>query len=758
MGVLAALLMGLSAGAAAAPKKKPPAKKPSTASFAKKAAFSDEAVRVAIEKGKKFVWSQQKPDGSWAGFGGGHKYPAGPTALACYALLASGVAPHEPRMEKALTWLASQRCTKTYTLAMRCSAWLLANKQTGNKYMDLLRKDVSQLIRSTQDGSYGYESAGGGMSTGDNSNAQYGVLGVWAGQLATGEVPLAYWSKVMRHWQACQHADGAWCYNHRAVKGKKPNPARTAPRATMTAAGLATLFVCFDNLKSAQFVRCNVSTDFPPIKKGLDWMDRNFVAALRQGKYFPAGDKHLSYFLYGVERVGLAAGYKYFGTADWYKLGAETLLARQAANGSFVPGGGFGGVIDTSFTLLFLVRGQHPVAFNKLEFSGDWNNRPRDLAWLTRWMSDAYERTMNWQIVNLRTAPTQWHDAPILYLSGSIAPKFSDADLAKLRTYVHQGGTIFSVTECGGSGFREGIRAAYKRLLPQYTLQQLPLDHDLYGIQHRLPGDLALHEISNGVRPLVIHTDMDLPRSWQMNQWRTSAGSFQAAANVLMYVTDRGQLRNRGVSHWPASVPAPPGEPIRIARVKYDGAWDPEPLAYERFRILMARDAKINVRAEEVEIGRLGGSGATIATMTGTERLTLSESARQSLKKYVESGGTLVIDAAGGSREFHESALTVLRDLFGGTSVRGLTGSAPLLRLAGNAIERVAYRRRARIERGLSSTPNLRGVLVNGRAAVIYSPEDITGGLVGNPSYTCVGYAPESCYELMRNAVLLAAR
>jgi hypothetical protein len=193
----------------------------------------------------------------------------------------------------------------------------------------------------------------------------------------------------------------------------------------MTTAGLASMFLCYDNLLYDGFVKCDqgekVQAVLRFLNKGLDWMDKNF-GSIAQG-----GGQWWYYLLYGVERVGLASGYKYFGKADWYKLGAERLLRSQGADGAWQ--GGVGPVVDTSYALLFLVRGRHAILFNKLEYDGDWNDRPRDMAKLTQWIGKEFEETtVNWQIINLKVKPEEWLDAPILYISGSIEPKFGRAD------------------------------------------------------------------------------------------------------------------------------------------------------------------------------------------------------------------------------------------------------------------------------------------------------------------------------------------
>jgi hypothetical protein len=116
----------------------------------------------------------------------------------------------------------------------------------------------------------------------------------------------------------------------------------------------------------------------------------------------------------------------------------------------------------------------------------------------------------------------------------------------------------------------------------------------------------------------------------------------------------------------------------------------------------------------------------------------------------------VVIDAAGGSNEFDRSAKRLLRTMFGPTALKPLPAGSPSYSLDGYGITKVKYRgvTGARLS---GARPNLRAVLIDGRPAVIYSREDITGALVGYPSYTCDGYSPESAFELMRNIVLAAA-
>ena len=728
--------------ASAAKKKRAPAPPPTAQALLE---FSDANVNAAINRGVEFLWSQRQADGSWPPLGG---YPVGPSAMAIYSLLESGVSVQDPRIVESLEWLKKDT-DKTYELGMRAQAWLAAMRK-GGQYRKELIKDVERLRASTANGSYNYTSNADGKSSGDNSNSQIGLLGVWAGALANLEIPVEYWQKVLVHWLNSQNADGGWVYSG---GGGGQNSA-----TAMTAAGVASLFVCYDNLFVRQFGGCDVGDKgrlvHAPIKRGLDWFDKNFAASM-EGRV-NMGHSDLVYYLYAVERVGLASGYKYFDTADWYKIAATKLIRSQQPNGAWA--GSWSPTPSTSFALLFLIRGCRPVMFNKLEFDGDWNNRPRDMAYLAQWMTgQVFEREVFWQIINLKVPPREWHDAPVLYLSGALEPKFSDEDLAKLREYVWQGGTIFSVTACQGKGFETGIRKYYEKMFPELKLTKCDREHLLYNIHNRLPDSFKgeFYVISNGVRPLVIHTDADLARSWQLHQERTNANDFGAASNVLKYVTNFS-FRPRGAMLWPAEEQVETPTVVKLARLKFDGNWDPEPLAYQRFSRLMASEyaTKVDV-IPDLTIDKLAGSGAKVATLTGTGELQLSEEQQKALRDFVEDGGILVVDAAGGNEDFDRSARAVLAKAFSNWRMSPIKKGNPLLQLQDMVIEKAQYRSRTK-DRIRSDELSLSVIMVDDRPGVIYSREDITGGLVGYQSYTCDGYNPESAFEIMRNVVTYA--
>ncbi len=724
----------------------------------RKIEFSDEAIENAIARGIEFLWSKHIKDmGAWKPIGN-VKGEMGLTALAAYALLESGVRPEDPRMKKTLAWLAKHDEARTYSIACRASAYYAADRLAKGKYKKALKRDVRVLLRGVTNGKYSYVL---GEKRGSISNDHFGALGVWVGVQADLEIPRGYWGVLAKHWKNAQSNDGGWGYSQ--AVDRKSNKSTAA----MTAAGVVTLYVCNDQLNSARSANKLGGRMDPSIKRGLNWLEKHLPSTLKTMR----GEKCFSYTFYSLERAALASGYKYFGNVDWYKDGATRILNLQDASGAFkTPGNYRDPIVNTSFCLLFLLRGRNPIAFNRLEYEGDWNNRPRALAFLTRWMSGKFENKYAWQIVNLKSPPESWRDAQILCISGALAPRFTDQDIDRLRRFISQGGMLYTVSEGKGKEFSDGIRQTCKKLFPKYEMTKLPKDHPLFKIHFKLRRSPELFMITNSVHPLVIHSDSDMTKAFQLNQKSTSRQAFELATNIFIYVTDIASPRRRGTSTWPEKQKFTPKSKVRITRLKHAGNYDPEPLAHERFARLMGAKHQIKIDIlPETDIAQLGSSQADLAALTGTGPVKLSAAEKASLKAFVAEGGTVFIDAAGGEhagkdRGFIKSIEKHLAEMYGAGELATLASSGSLYQLSGMKINRVSWRKATRAQMGRNSTPRLRAIFIGDRPAIIVSRLDVTAALVGCPAYGVWGYhqgstrEAGSAFEIMRNITVFAGK
>ena len=100
----------------------------------------------------------------------------------------------------------------------------------------------------------------------------------------------------------------------------------------MTAAGIATLFITDEFLHP--LVECKGGIPDANITRGIGWLANNFDAVTDTEKQLN-GWHHEQYSLYGVSRIGVASGLKYFGQVDWYQRGADFLVGTQKPDGDW---------------------------------------------------------------------------------------------------------------------------------------------------------------------------------------------------------------------------------------------------------------------------------------------------------------------------------------------------------------------------------------------------------------------------------------
>jgi hypothetical protein len=716
---------------------------------------TDEQIGRSIQRGVNWLIAQFGSDHLVlrpARFGPGNPRNA-MDALCVYALLQCGQAIQDRRLNpnsdfvrgllNRLDGLKIDEQTQTYGRSLRIAALAVLDRRVDRVAM---AADVGWLLKAGRDGAYTYSEMQKDNFVWDNSNSQYGVLGIWSAAEVGMEVPRKYWTDVEKHWTDDQDRDGSWGYNHGSGS------------LAMTMAGLTSLFVCRDYLGTPSSSESVGRPDLPAsIQRGLAWLE-----AQDRAVQIP-GDNYWGYTLYALERVGLASGYKAFGGHDWYRELAAEVVKAQKPDGSWNDGD----EINTSFALLFLARGRHPLLMSKLRFDAGengaaWANRPRDVANLARFAGRELERQLNWQVVKAERDWTEWLDAPILYLASHADPGFSDDDVAKLRSYIEAGGLLYLQADGDAPEFDAFAKRLARRLFPQYPLADVPPDHYLYQILYKLDAESAsLKMVSNGVRALMVYSPHDLALHWQQRASSTHPQAFQFGVNLFLYACGKSDLRNRLASIViPEPQQPPKGGVVRVARLQYAGDWDPEPGAWQRFTRWFARETDCQIEVTTIPLNALLPAAAPLAHLTGAAAIPVSDADVEAIRRYVDGGGTLLIDSLGGSESFAASAQQFLARAFPDAPLRKLSESelplAPLLPgmddLSASALPLRSFTL-TRLD-ALSASPQ---GFVHGKGRVIYTPLDITCGLLGTNTWGILGYTPVAAQSLLKNIVLTSA-
>jgi hypothetical protein len=481
---------------------------------------------------------------------------------------------------------------------------------------------------------------------------------------------------------------------------------------------------------------------------------------------------YLGYTLHALSRVGLASGYKYLGANDWYRSLARKVVLSQWESGAWgrKDEASADTLVDTAYSMLFLARGRHPVLMNKLRLDeagrtdrGAWNNRPRDLANLARFASRELERPLNWQIVSIDREAADWSDAPILYLASHAALKLTDAEVAKIRAFVDGGGLLFTQADNGSESFNLYVNQLAKRLFPESELKDLSVDDELYSLQYIIakPNRPRLRAVSNGSRLLWVHSPTDLAVAWQQRAEKTQRTAFEMGVNLFVYAGGKADLRNRLDDR---AIPPPnfaASSTIALARLKYDGAWDPEPAAWPRFARYLQWATSIALLPKVVD---LSGQGAAIdvrefpiAHVSGSSAFNPSDAQLKALRDYVTGGGVLIAEAVGGANSPFADSLqsTLLPKAFPDARFAPLAANDPMLHATFKGMEDVwPPRLRPYAAQKLGKEiPAIRTASV-GKGRVIYLPLDATTGLLGANTWPIFGYEPHEAAALMKNIVL----
>ncbi len=225
----------------------------------------------------------------------------------------------------------------------------------------------------------------------DNSNTQFGILGVWTARKHGVPVEHAL-DLIEKRFLGTQGASGGWPYRG-PVAGPDGSP-------SMTCAGLIGLATAVGR-REERALKADVAkppakpapkaegpvdptdpfTNPPPpppsepakkagapvapkshkpdardtaIKRGMEHLAGALSEQAGRGR---RGNTNELYFLWSLERVGVIYGVDKIGATDWFEYASDLLVGTQNPDGSWGAGrGGYGPDIDTSFALLVLGR------------------------------------------------------------------------------------------------------------------------------------------------------------------------------------------------------------------------------------------------------------------------------------------------------------------------------------------------------------------------------------------------------------------
>jgi len=711
---------------------------------------ADTDVERAIAEAKRYLYAQQGRNGHFRHYH--HHVPhGGQTAIALFALLEAGENQNQAAVKKGLEVLAGLKTKNLYIIATRVMVLSQVRPKKGTPLRTCLEGDLKYLTDQAlrEGGAWGY---GGPERTGDNSCSQFALLALWEADRAGIRINPALIRMVERAWLRRQRRDSGWTY------AGQPN-VDTDSTLSMTTAGLASLFICQDVLTNT----CQPYAHRKQVRGAWD-----FIVKRLKPNYINDG-----YLAFCIQRVGMASGQKFIGEMDWFAAGAAKLAEPNPRGRGYR--GNWGPVVRASFELIFLARGRIPLTFNKLQHGeqSNWNLHTRDVPHFTEFVRRNFERRMRWQVVKITEDVQKMLDAPILLVAGTQAAKFTPAQWGKLREYSLRGGTLLFVPTHNSKEFLNSVTAGLKDLYAKqrdlsgahHALEPLPADHPLYSLYEKIPNgptSAPMWGVSDGTRLLAVVSQRDLACPWQRRALARGRLDYLLGVNFFLYATGANSLRTRMRPVFIAKA----GEVrhrAKVAWLRHNGNWNTQPAALDYLSQKLTAENRVAITTTAGAAPDTAGlKGQHLAWMTGSQAFTLKDAELKALRSWLEGGGTLFVNAVGGSKTFNASARKVLDGLFAGKNVvlEDVDINSPLMTgKCGDfrgppikSLKRTRAWQRLRPKAG----PPLRVYRQAGRIVAIHAAYGIHDTLDGHTAHGAMSFMPPSARDLAANIVLYA--
>lgn len=746
--------------------------------------ISSEDVAWAVQRAVDQLGREQARDGRWHDTNPETPYADDLTALAAYALYRSGVPPDNRRIDRALRRLTEQEEVKA--VFARSYRLLLFSSIGMELFKTAIADDVHFLeLHQVKRGAWGSgvtSASGGDKKSSDVFHTRLALRALHEATRAGARVADNVWRSAERKLLKNQNKDGGW--GRRLSTDDQVSAGSQASLGSTTADALSALDIiyehrylqaelpfngrfkakCGEDIEKSRAIRQAAHDAFT-------WLEKNFAADAVPGREDAGIDDPivtaLSYYLSGMSRASQLTGQKRLDRREWRSAVAAQLLRSQEPDGSWArQAGSSATVLDTCYALLALADMRAPLVLSKLAYgdAGQWNLDPRDAAHLTDWYGKQIQRPLSWQLVKLDRDNGDINNAPVLLINGHEAPRLTAGQEDRLRSFVHDGGTVLAVACCSRTAFAKGSKELFTRLFPHLESGPLDKEHEVWDILNDVKPGKECIGFGDGCRTSIFLLPDGACCTWHQDLRTNHQRRFALAGNILNYATYYRPLRTR----WEAFKVDPPVvalPTIKIATLQHGGDWWAEPGALPNLtRILAAQNGVALTVLPPMTASQAADRGVDVLWLTGHTFGKLPVDEELALRAYLKAGGTLVASACCGREAFDDSFQSFAVESFGEKSWVRIPSDDPLI--TGDSAEGLASSLRAmnlklRYMGGAPprfDVPIFHGVRINDRWAVMYSPMDLACGIVGHSCLHCVGFESRDARAVAANMMLQVVR
>ena len=406
----------------------------------------------------------------------------------------------------------------------------------------------------------------------------------------------------------------------------------------------------------------------------------------------------------------------------------------------------------------------------------DWMTDPADVITLLSWTAD--KLGINYRAIEVDFAQFSYdpRELPALLLAGHNKFELTDEVRQRLARYVMDGGTIIGDACCGWNDFAESFRREIELIFPGRPLRKMLPEEPIYASYYKL-GDLTykkgdgstfveppcLEGIDFGCRTGVIFSPRDLTCGWDGHEHPRGTRVLinearQVGANLITYILGTFQLgRFLSTSKVYHEATAPSRDDLVFAQLIHEGDWDPDPSAVHNL-LKHVRDnstMEVKFKRENVRLTDPKVAGYPLLYITGHRGFAWSADEAAALARYLNAGGLLLADACCGRMAFDMAFRREMAKALPEHPLERLPADHPVYH-SHYDIQQVAYTPRVHEDFGQLTAPELEGITVNGRLAVVYSRFDLGNGWEQFPHAYSHGLQEESALQIGANVLVSA--
>jgi hypothetical protein len=406
----------------------------------------------------------------------------------------------------------------------------------------------------------------------------------------------------------------------------------------------------------------------------------------------------------------------------------------------------------------------------------DWMTDPADVITLLSWTNK--KLGINYRAVDADFEHFSFdpRELPALLLAGHNKFQLPDAVRPKLARYVLDGGMILADACCGWKDFAESFRREMELIFPERPLRKMLREDPVYSSYYKMGAltykkgdgstnvdDPVLESIDVGCRAGVIFSPCDLTCGWDGHEHPRGTRVLvdqarQLGANLITYLLGNFQLAKfLSSTKVYFESEAPTRDDFVFAQLVHEGDWDPDPSAIHNL-LKFARDnstLEVKFKRQKVQLKDPKTATYPLLYMTGHREFAWSKEEAAMLQKYLKAGGVLLADSCCGRISFDLAFRRELAKVFPDARLARLPADHPLYR-SHYEIREVDYTPRVREDFGATTAPEIEGLTIDGRLAVIYSKFDLGNGWEQFPHPYSYGLKDESALQIGTNVLVYA--